>query len=245
MVRALHCRRTTYDEGNSVVRIAVVSDIHGNLLALDAVMTDLETQKVDEVWCGGDIAWGGPWATECIARVRQAGWTTVKGNTDVWITGDPQPFQDEASREFVAKFAAAHAVSKEDAGWLLNLPIGHTSRGSLLLVHGTPESPFDAPMPDAPAGEFTPYEGHASIVVYGHVHRAFVRRLADGTMVCNTGSVGLPMDGDTACYLLIDHEGPDYTLRHRRVAFDRRAVVAQAQYMDELVRDWFLEKFAA
>jgi putative phosphoesterase len=226
------------------LRIAVVSDIHGNLMALDAVMNDIELQDVDEVWCGGDVAWGGPWAKECIDRVRAAGWTPVRGNTDVWITGDPQPFQDEDSREFIRRFAAAHAVSKDDANWLLNLPIGHTPRGSVLLVHGTPQSPFDAPEPDAPAGEFSPYEGIASIVIYGHVHRAFVRRLADGTIVCNAGSVGLPKDGETACYLLIDQLGPDYTLRHRRVPFDRRAVIAQAKHMDEVVRDWFLDKFA-
>jgi predicted phosphodiesterase len=225
------------------VRIAVVSDIHGNLMALDAVMTDLESQHVDDVWCGGDVAWGGPWATECIARVREAGWTTVKGNTDVWVTGDPQPFTDDESRAMIEKFAAAHAVSPDDARWLLNLPLGHSPRGSLLLVHGTPQSPFEAPEPGAPAASFAPYENSANIVVYAHVHRAFVRRLADGTIVCNTGSVGLPLDGETACYLLIDHNGTDYTFRHRRVAFDRRAVLAQSRHMDEIVREWFLERF--
>jgi predicted phosphodiesterase len=224
------------------VRIAVVSDIHGNLMALDAVMTDIESQGVDDVWCGGDLAWGGPWADECIARVRAAGWSTVKGNTDVWITGDPQPYTDDDSRATIEKFAAGHSISSDDARWLLNLPLGHSSRGSLLLVHGTPLSPFDAPEPDAPAASFAPYEGSASIVVYGHVHRAFFRRLADGTMVCNTGSVGLPLDAETACYLLIDHNGSDYTFSHRRVPYDRRAVIAQARLMDELVRDWFLER---
>jgi predicted phosphodiesterase len=98
-------------------------------------------------------------------------------------------------------------------------------------------------MPDAPASEFLPYEGQANIVVFGHVHLAFVRRLADGTIVCNTGSVGLPMDGDTASYLLVDQNGSDWTLRHRRVSFDREAVIAQARDMDALLKDRFFESF--
>ena len=223
------------------MRVAVLSDIHGNLLALDAVMTDVEAQHPDEIWCGGDLAWGGPWASECIARVREAGWPTVRGNTDVWITGDPQTVEGTTARAEAQEVAAAHAISKEDAAWLLSLPIGHTGPGSILLVHGTPQSPFEAPMPDAPATEFTPYLGEAAIIVYGHVHRAFVRRLSDGTIVCNPGSVGFPMDADTASYLLIDLEGPEWVLRIRRVAFDRRGSIAQARAVGAPVRDVFLE----
>jgi putative phosphoesterase len=211
------------------LRIAVLSDIHGNLLALDAVMTDVEAQAPDEIWCGGDLGWGGPWASDCIARVREAGWPTVRGNTDVWITGDPQTVEGETERKELQDVAAAHGISKEDAAWLISLPIGHTGPGSILLVHGTPQSPFDAPQPDAPSAEFTPYLGEASIVVYGHVHQAFVRRLSDGTIVCNPGSVAFPEDADTASYLVIDLEGPEWVLRIRRVPFDRRGSIAQAR----------------
>ena len=196
-------------------------------------MTDLEGQKPDQIWCGGDIAWGGSWASECIKRVREAGWTTVKGNTDVWITGDPQTVDTEQERDLLNKLAAIHDISKDDATWLANLPLGHTPAGSILLVHGTPQSPFNAPMPDAPASEFTVYEDRAKVVVYGHVHHAFVRRLAGGTIVANTGSVGFPQDGDSASYLLIDRFGPEISLMHRRVQFDRRAVIAEARRTPE------------
>jgi predicted phosphodiesterase len=225
------------------LRVAIVSDIHGNLVALDAVLADIGEQAVDEVWCGGDIAWGGPRPRDCIARVRDAGWPAVRGNTDVWLTGDPQTVSDAEERRLFAELARAHGITDGDAHWLLSLPIGYSGPGSLLLVHGTPSSPFEGPMPDAPAAEFLPYQGRANIVVFGHVHRAFVRRLADGTIVCNAGSVGLPMDGDTACYLLVDQDGPDWTLRHRRVRFDREAVVADARNMHELLRDRFMESF--
>lgn len=227
------------------MRIAVISDIHGNLPALEAVAADLERESPDEVWCGGDLAWGGPWASECIDRVREAGWPTVRGNTDVWVTGDPQTIDSEEDRDETRRVAAAHSIAVSDASWLLNLPIGHSGPGSVLLVHGTPESPFVGPMPDAAPGEFAPYDnGTAGVVVYGHVHRAFVRRLASGVIVCNTGSVGLPMDGDTACYLLIEVTGPDLTLRHRRVDFDRPAAIEAARRRGGPIADRFVSGLA-
>lgn len=221
------------------MRIAALSDIHGNLLALDSVMEDIEKQSVDEVWCGGDLAWGGPWASECIARVRNAGWPTVRGNTDVWITGDPQTVDDPQKRAAFEDIARAHAVSDDDARWLLDLPLGHSGSGSVLLVHATPETPFDAPLPEEEAARFAPYAGKAALVVYAHVHRAFVRRLSDGTIVANTGAVGFPMDGDTASYLIIDTQGPEYSLIHRRVRFDRRAGLAQAKELGDPIESEF------
>lgn len=211
------------------MRIAILSDIHGNLPALEAALADVEGHGVDEIWCGGDVAFFGPWASECIARVRDAGWPAVKGNTDVWITGDPQGGVDEALADEIVTIAGAHAISDEDVSWLLNLPLGHPGPASSLMVHATPESPFDAPMPEAPSGDFEVYEGRAQVVVYGHVHRAFVRRLKDGTLVANTGSVGLPMDGTTGSYLLLDVDGPDVVFRLQRFTFDRDAALAGAR----------------
>jgi putative phosphoesterase len=227
------------------VRIAVLSDIHGNLVALDAVVADIRQQSPDEVWCGGDIAWGGPWGKECIARVRDEDWPTVKGNCDVWITGDPQTLEDEGDRREVADIAAAHNLGDDDVQWLLNLPLGHSAAGSLLLVHGTPQSPFAAPEPDGAPAEFKSYEGVASVVVYGHVHVAFSRRLPDGTTVCNPGSVGLPKDDDTASYLLIDRVGPDWVFRLRRVEFDREAAIAAARDMGGVIEQIFLTNMGA
>lgn len=222
-----------------------MSDIHGNLPALEAVLGDLEAQAPDEVWCGGDIGWGGGWASECIARVRKQGWTAIKGNTDVWISGDPQTLESEEARARHRAIAAAHAITDEDAEWLLNLPLGHAGPGSILLVHGTPLSPFEAPQPDDPAAAFEVYEGEAGIIVYGHVHQAFVRRLADGTLVANSGSVGAPKDGTDACYLMVERGGPDLILRHRRVPYDRQASIARARTLDGPLRDLFLENLGA
>lgn len=224
------------------MRIAIVSDIHGNLPALEAVIDDIAAQDVDEIWCGGDLAWGGPWGRECVARVRAEGWPTVRGNTDIWITGDPQTLDSEEDRRDVQAMAEAHALSQDDARWLSSLPLGHTGTGSLLLVHGTPQSPFTGPMPDAPAAEFAPFENEAMIVVYGHVHRAFVRRLSDGTIVTNTGSVGFPSDGPDGSYLIVERSGADWVLRHRGVSFDRAAVVAEGRERGGPIKD-FVERY--
>lgn len=223
------------------MRIAILSDIHGNLPALEAVLRDIAQQSPDEVWCGGDIAFFGPWASECIERVRAAGWPTVRGNTDVWITGDPQGLTEEKDRRHIIRLAEAHAPSGSDVEWLLDLPLGHSGPGSILLVHASPQSPFDAPMPDAPTADFSIYLDSADVVVYGHVHRAFVRRLTDGTLVANTGSVGLPMDGETASYLLVDRDGPDFLFRHRRVAFDRGAALKEARRIGGPIGERFVE----
>jgi predicted phosphodiesterase len=223
------------------LRIAVLSDIHGNLPALDAVMNDIGSQSVDEVWCGGDIAWGGPWPSQCVARIRAAAFAIVKGNTDVWVTGDPQGLTSDEDRARLKILAQAHDICSDDAGWLLNLPLGHHGPGSTLLVHGTPESPFTAPMPDDPPSEFRAYEGQAQLVIYGHVHIAFMRRLSDGTIVCNTGSVGLPADGDTASYLLLDLDGAEWIVRHRRVSFDRKSAIAEARRLPGPVAEGFVD----
>jgi predicted phosphodiesterase len=211
------------------VRIAVVSDIHGNLRALEAVMKDVEHQSPDQIWCGGDLGWLGPRATECIELVRGAGWPTVKGNTDVWITGDPQTIEDEDARAETMAMAKAHAIDQDAARWLAGLPLGHSAPGSILMVHGTPDSPFTAPFPDSPPAEFAAYEGRAGLVLFGHVHLPFVRRLADGTVVANPGSVGLPVEGTDASYMVVDQHGPHWTIQHHHVEYDVEEVLAEAR----------------
>jgi hypothetical protein len=106
-------------------------------------------------------------------------------------------------------------------------------------VHGTPNSPFTAPGPDSAPGDFEPYEGRAQIVVHAHVHRAFLRRLRDGTIVVNMARSA--SDGPTASYLLIDLEAPDVTFTHRRVPFDRRAGIAQAKALGDPLGEYFVK----
>lgn len=223
------------------MRIAVLSDIHGNLTALEAVMKDVDQRSPDQIWCGGDLGWLGPRANECISCVREAGWPTVKGNTDVWIAGDPQTVEGDETRRKHQEIAAQHGISDDDARWLVALPLGHTAPGSVLMVHGTPDTPFAAPFPEEPPAAFAPYEGKAALVIFGHVHVPFVRQLSGGTVVANPGSVGLPADGVMASYMLLDQQGADWTIRHRHVEFDVGSVIDQARAFGGAAGERFVE----
>ena len=210
------------------MRIAIVSDIHGNLLALDAVMTDLESQAPDEVWCGGDIGWGGPWASECIERCPRCGLDDRERQHRHLDRRRPSDDRGRVERKRFQEVAGQHDIGKEAADWLINLPLGHTGAG-IDRSWSTARRPHPSrlPSPPTPPASSSPTRAR-ELVVYGHVHIAFSRRLADGTLVCNPGSVGMPKDGPTASYLITDLAGAEITLQHRRIDFDRRAGLAQA-----------------
>lgn len=209
------------------MRIAIVSDIHGNVTALEAVVADLRRSAPDLVLHGGDLADGGANPARVVDRIRELGWQGVVGNTDEML------FRPDSLRTFAARapgleqlfrrleeMAAAtrERLGEERLAWLRALPPVHLE-SQLALVHGTPQSPWEAPAPDADDDElqtaFAPLE--RPLAVYAHLHRPFVRRLPALT-VANTGSAGLPYDGDPrASYLVIDGTSPAI----RRVDYDR------------------------
>jgi len=224
------------------MRIALVSDIHGNLAALDAVVADLGVQRPDLVVHLGDLAVLGPRPAAVIDRLRDLGWPGVLGNTDEMLW---QPsLQGEQERRApklrawlhilfgtLAPWAREH-IGAERLAWLRTLPREWRLQDqALLAVHATPGDLWSAPMPEADEHTLiATYGGHgARLVAYGHIHRPYVRRLPALT-VMNSGSVGLPYDSDwRASYLLVDDGVPSI----RRVAYDlqrARADLAAARY---------------
>jgi putative phosphoesterase len=208
------------------VRIAIVSDIHGNRTALEAVLSDLRETSPDLVLHGGDLPHGGSspaWIVDCI---RDLGWRGVAGNTDEML------WRPEALREFarltpplkslfatIGQMAEAtcEALGEERIAWLSGLP-GACVEGSLALVHASPASLWRAPAREAGDDELEAvYRGLGKpVTVYGHIHRPFIRSVG-GMTVVNSGSVGLPYDGDRrAAYLLLD----DWVPSIRRVEYD-------------------------
>jgi putative phosphoesterase len=211
------------------VRIAVVSDIHGNLTAFEAVLADLGQTSPDLVLHGGDLVHGGSMPAEIVDRVSALGWEGVVGNTDemLWM---PESL-DEFARN-VPKLAPLMATIRqmipptleklgdERLAWLRNQPRMQRTE-SVALVHASPESCWRAPMPNATDEEMQSTYGclERPIAVYGHIHRSHVRSLR-GMTVVNTGSVSLSYDGDPrASYLLLD--GSNATIR--RVSYDIEA----------------------
>ncbi len=208
------------------MRIAIVSDIHGNRSALEAVLADLRQTSPDLVLHGGDLPHGGAnpaWIVDCI---RDLGWPGVAGNTDemLWRPESLTEFAKLSPAlgplfEAIGEMAAATRESLGDdrLAWLSGLPLKYTE-GGMALIHASPESLWRAPSPEASDAEFKLIYGplERPLVVYGHIHRSFVRNVGEVT-VANSGSVGLPYDGDQrAAYLLLDGLAPTI----RRVEYD-------------------------
>jgi putative phosphoesterase len=213
------------------VRIAIVSDIHGNRTAFEAVLADLQETSPDLVLHGGDLADSGSSPTEIVDRIRDLGWNGVLGNTDE-MHSRPESLEEIVSRSSappslwaaVREMAAAtHAMlGDERIAWLRTLPRTLT-HGSIALVHASPGSPWQSPGPESSDEDLEATYGPLSrpIVVYGHIHRSFVRSIrhsqSQEMLIVNTGSVSLSYDGDPrAAYLLMENSKPTI----RRVEYD-------------------------
>jgi putative phosphoesterase len=197
------------------MRLAIVSDIHGNLTALEAVVADISRRGVDRVVHGGDLALIGCQPAEVIDRVRELGWPGIVGNTDELLW---RPDQYEAQLRNAPKLhallrllfkeyapATRETLGEERLAWLRQLPAEHRDQ-NLLLLHASPGDLWRAPSPDADDPTLAATYGSSDVdtVVYGHIHRPYTRQL-DQLTVANSGSVGSPFDGDPrASYLLLD-----------------------------------------
>ncbi len=208
------------------MHIAIVSDIHGNGAAFEAVLADLRQTSPDLILHGGDLADGGSSPVEIVDRIRDLGWQGVLGNTDEMLAR-PESLEEFASQSkappslwaAIREMAAATraALGPERLAWLGAHPPVRI-HAPIALVHASPDSPWRAPGPEGGDSELESAFGalHQPVVVYGHIHRSFVRSLPRVT-VANTGSVGLSYDGDSrASYLLVDGLTPSI----RRVEYD-------------------------
>jgi putative phosphoesterase len=204
------------------VRVAIVSDIHGNLTAFEAVLADLRKTSPDLIFHGGDLPHGGSRPAEIVDRIRDLGWQGVLGNTDEMLfrPASLTEFMKESPLRIVIEEmaeATREALGEERLAWLRGLPFRQV-HGSMALVHASPESCWRAPMPEAGDAELeSAYSPLGKpVAVYGHIHRSFLRTVSSMTVV-NTGSVSLSHDGDRrAAYLLLD----DTTPTIRRVEYD-------------------------
>ena len=208
------------------MRIAIVSDIHGNRTAFEAVLADLKQTSPDLILHGGDLADGGASPAEIVDRVRDLGWPGVLGNTDEMHTR-PESLEEFAKQSpqlesmwaVIREMAAAtrEALGEERVAWLRGLPLVQI-HGPMGLVHASPTSPWIGPAPEASDAELrSAYEPLGQpIAVYGHIHQPYIRSLT-GITVANSGSVSLSYDGDRrASYLLLDDSKPTI----RRVEYD-------------------------
>ena len=225
--------------------LALISDIHGNLLALDAVLGQLDADAHDAVICLGDVAATGPRPHVTLGRLRERGWPVLLGNADAWLLDprDPDPRDDDPFLRQVRELDrwCAAKLDKDDRAYLRSLPktlrVELGEAGALLCFHGSPRSFNELLVATTPDDELdAALQGTtAKLLAGGHSHQPLLRRHRDRLLV-NPGSVGIPYERVDAGritrtppwaeYALVRWDGAAVELSWRRVPLDNAAVVA-------------------
>jgi len=230
-------------------RFAVVSDIHGNLVAWQAVRADLATLGVDAVYCLGDLVGKGPQGAEVIDSCRQHCTTVVRGNWDDAVSGPVSEQEDAADGLTEALRWHRAQLGSERLAYLAGLPncIDLTVSGRRLrLFHASAVGVDHRVFLGGPEAEVTgmfdntPFTGfdrpQPAVVGCGDLHGSYLLPVGSKTLF-NVGSVGNPLDDTTACYAVVegdlgsDREGP-FAITFRRVPYDIEAAIDVARRLD-------------
>lgn len=208
------------------MRIAIVSDSHGDLVALRAVIADLERHgDVDETLLAGDLAQGGPQPSEVVDEIRRRGWRSARGNSDDFLvriaSGEPHDEDDGAALLAHGEWSVAR-LGRERVEYLRTLPfaleLDDLPCGRLVIVHSTPWSNRDVVLPDAAedvASRVVEAAG-ARLVASGHIHTPYQRRVGDAVLL-SVGAVSGSNDADPRpAYTVVD-AGERITVEVRRV----------------------------
>ncbi len=233
------------------MRIAVVSDIHGNLAAFKNVLADIRAQpEVDQIILAGDLAWGGPRGAEVVDLVRKQGLLSVQGNTDAFFI--PGPAGGETDKGFQALFRwTSDHLGPERCAFLASLPFSHRVSPApghdLLVVHANPhdrDRALLAGLDDDALEEILGPDGTRDweVLAFGHKHTPYVRRWREHLLV-NAASAGNPMDGDQrAVYALLTWDGEAWSAEHRRVLYEVPVVLHELQSSDMPRREEWAER---
>lgn len=219
------------------MRIAVLSDMHANLPALEAVLADVRRQQPDRIAVLGDLIYKGPQPAEVVEIIANLDADVViRGNCEEGLRlGYPQPGfepRTDRDRDTVAWTQWTNPfLNRAAREFLKGLPLfAHWPlAGGIDLFHATPTNVFGVVMPTATDQEMLQLvHPDSAMAVCGHIHRAYVRTVR-GRMVVNAGSVGQPYDGDQrAAWCLLHVDGPAVGVEIRRVAYDVEQVIAAA-----------------
>ncbi len=213
-------------------RLAICSDIHANLPALQAVLKDMDRRGLEQRYCLGDLVGYGTFPNEVIALIRKLQIPTIMGNYDQGVGNS----SDECGCAY--KTAAEEALGKRSIAWtnahttdenkaFLRSLLPHISLqlGELqvFLAHGSPRKINEYLYEDRPDASLERLldQAHADVLVVGHTHKPYHRVLSSGRHMINDGSVGKPKDGDPrAAYIILKAEGKDLQVEFIRVAYD-------------------------
>jgi diadenosine tetraphosphatase ApaH/serine/threonine PP2A family protein phosphatase len=213
------------------MRVAVISDIHANLVALEAVLADVDREQPDELWCLGDTVGYGPQPNECVDLVRERAAVSLCGNHDLAVLGELDVGEFTGDAGAAARWTRGE-LGEAQAAWLRELEPA-AEREGVELFHGSPRDPVWEYVLSEQVALISILETVAPVVLVGHSHVALGLgwdgeglsgglapagtdlELASGRWLLNPGSVGQPRDGDPhAAWLLLD-------LAARRAVFRR------------------------
>jgi predicted phosphodiesterase len=227
------------------MRYALISDVHGNLPALEAVLADIDGRgDVDAIYHLGDLGGYAPWPNEVVALLRARGILGIAGNYDSTVATDHKhcgcradsPRAEELSHESY-EWTRSH-VAPETKRFLGELPFrmdlrprgGHTSRPQITLVHGAPTLNtlyWTEDRPDSFCTKMARTAGlhEGDLIAFGHTHKPW-HRVVEGIHFLNTGSVGKPKDGDwSAGYVLVEADEEIRGVEFVRVEYDLERAV--------------------
>ncbi len=233
--------------------VAVITDIHGNLPALEAALARIEEQGIEEIYCGGDLVGYGPHPTEVCALLEARDIPTIYGNYDYAIARDLEDcgcaYVDQRDRELgrrSVEWTLAH-TSPEAKAFMRSLPFDlrfGVSDAQVHLVHGSPRKVNEYLFEDKPASLYQRLARaeEAGTLVFGHTHKPWIHEYG-GVLFVNCGSVGKPKDGDPrAAFAVLDPDGDRLAARIERVAYDAGAVAREVaaaglptEYAEKLV----------
>ncbi|HWF72918.1 MAG TPA: metallophosphoesterase family protein [Solirubrobacteraceae bacterium] len=235
-------------------RIAVITDIHGNLPALEASLEAIEAIGVDRIYCGGDLVGYGPYPNEVCGLIKERGIATIYGNYDYAIGRE----LDDCGCAYVTQHD--RELGQQSVAWTL----AHTDQQSkdfmrelpfdlrfelgdvpIHLVHGSPRKVNEYLFEDKPASlyERLAVAEEARVLVFGHTHKPWIHTYG-GVLFVNCGSVGKPKDGDPRAaftVLELDPSG-EVQVSIERVPYDAAAVAREVaavglpgEYAEKLV----------
>ena len=222
------------------MKYALVSDIHSNLPALEAMLEDIDSGgDVDAIYHLGDLVGYAPWPNEVVALIREREILGIAGNYDSTVANDYKHCGCKAESKRAEELShlsyewTREHVSAETKRFLGELPFrmdlrpfgGHTSRPQITLVHGTPTLNtlyWTEDRPDSFCAKMAKSAGlkEGDLISFGHTHKPWHREVG-GIHFVNTGSVGKPKDGyPQACYVLVEARDDGFSVEFVRVEYD-------------------------
>jgi len=224
------------------MRVIVLSDVHGNCLALEATLADIKTTGYDQIVCNGDMIQSGPRPHETVQLLREMDCPVVMGNSDAWLmTGvetDAHLISEERRKKLdLVRAWSLSKLDSEDRAFIQSfqptITVDLGAGRKLLAFHGSPDSFDQFILPSTPEDDFQellkPYADH--ILTGGHTHLQFTRRLRDSqNFFFNPGSVGVAYNHEQsgengyldpwAEYAIVTVDGMQVSLEFRRIPLD-------------------------